>query len=350
MTSGRDRVQALVAAAARIADTGSELGRRARASLAESTGLSRENLEWALTESLETQPTGAELDALYASVVTANAVHVVLPANVFVAAHRAIALALAASSRVYVKPSRREPHFAALLAEAAPGLFELVAEIAPARDDTVWIYGGDQALAAFDGRLGAEVTLNSQGPGFGVALVEASHASVAAAEALARDVAAFDQRGCLSPRVLLVLGNLDETKRFTERVAGALEHVAERIPLGRLDADERAEITRFRDTAAYAGGLYTAGPGFVFLTPGSTATLAPVGRNLCVTSAPSLEAALAPFRPELVTAVGVAGSEALRDALERLLPEARVSELGRMQRPAFDGPADRRGARWVAPS
>ncbi len=343
MSEGILRVRTLVAAAAQLAEPSTELGRRTRALLADSTGLTPEGIDWALRECLETTPSDAELSALAGSVLPVPAVHVILPANVFVAAHRAIALALAASPRVRVRPSRREPHLTRLLAETAPGLFDIVTELAAAPGDDVWAYGGDESLASVRAALPAGVRLHAQGPGFGVAIVDAQHVADGAAEALARDVALFEQRGCLSPRLALVLGEPASTRRFAALFAEAQARLAARIPPGRLDDAERADIVRFRDAGLYAGAAVPAGPGWVFVAGEARPALAPVGRNLHVSPAPSLEGALAALGPANVTSVGIAGPSELFASVRRALPQARVCELGQMQRPAFDGPADRRG-------
>jgi hypothetical protein len=340
--NGRERVEALVAGSRRIADGNGELGRRTRRLIQESTGLSAENVDWALSEALETSPAPAELSSLVASVAPARTASVILPANVFVAAHRAIALALAASPVVRVRPSRREPHFARLLHEAAPGLFELVDELAPENGDHVFAYGGDATLASLRAQLPHGVTLHAHGPGFGVALLDGSQATPDSARSLALDVCAFDQRGCLSPRAAFVLGDASGARRFAELVARALAERAERVPLGRLDDGERADMARFRDVAAYTGALLPAGPGWVAATDGPAALLAPIGRNLAISSASSVESTFAALDRTLVTAVGVAGSPELAALVAESVPGARVSALGRMQRPAFDGPVDRR--------
>jgi len=105
---------------------------------------------------------------------------------------------------------------------------------------------------------------------------------------------------------------------------------------------------RFRDTAIYAGPLLAAGPGSVCVSEGA-ALIAPAGRNLCVVPVQELARVLAQVDASLVTAVGVAGSDALATDIARALPHARLCELGRMQRPAFDGPADRRTAPLMGP-
>jgi hypothetical protein len=336
------RVEALVAGARRIADPTSELGRRARGELAASTGLSVAGVELALTECLETTPSAAEITVLVASVRPARRVHVVLPANVFIAAHRAIALALASSADVRVRPSRREPRFAALLAEAAPGLFTLTHAVTPEPGDELWAYGGDDALAALRAHAPLGVSFHAQGPGFGVALVAATHVTPETARALAADVVPFEQRGCLSPRAALVLGSTADAERFARLVAAALADAAARVPPGRLEDAERADARAFRDAHAYAGTVISAGPGAVAVLDAERLVLAPPGRNLVVTATHAAFAVLAAREAEL-TALGVAAPDALADEIARRFSNARCSLLGRMQRPAFDGPVDRRG-------
>lgn len=347
--NGVERVRTLVAAAARVADGASDFGRRARGRLVESTGLSAENVAWGLEEALETAPSDAEIHALIRSATGPShdatgvrAVHVILPANVFVAAHRAIALALAASARVFVRPSRREPALTELLAEAAPGLFEIVQELAPEPGDHVWAYGGDRSLEAVRASLPGGTRLHAQGPGYGLSVVDASAVNEDAAAALARDVAAFDQRGCLSPRAAVVLGSQADARRFAALLADALATRARAVPRGRLDASELAEIRRFCDAATYAGELLPAGPGGVLVTDGVKLGVAPVGRYVTVSAAAALDVALREVDAALVTAVGVAGPDGFVREIAAALAGARISELGRMQCPRFDGPADRR--------
>lgn len=339
--TARDRVERLLRAARTLADPTTELGRRARAELPETTRLSPEGVELALAECLEIQPTEAELTALAGSVRPAPRTLVLLPANVFVAAHRAIALALAASETVLVRPSRREPLFAELLARAEPGLFELVRELEPRPGDSLWAYGGDETLASVRSRLPGGVELHAQGPGYGVAVVGRESVTEATALALARDLVPFDQRGCLSPRAALVTGSADDARRFAELVAAALAELERAVPLGALDAEERADAARFRDTAAYAGALFPAGSGAVATFSGSGRVLAPSGRNLAVFAVESAHDALTPVAAEL-TALGLVVPSGERERLSRAFPGARTSALGAMQRPPFDGPADRR--------
>lgn len=335
-----ERVRLLVAGARRIADPSSELGRRARAELVRSTGLSPEGVELALTECLETWVTDAEISA-FVQILKTPAAHVSLSANVFVAAHRAVALALASSERVRVRPSRREPAFARLLAEAAPGLFEVVEALSPEPGDAVFAYGTDEALAAVRASLPPDIVFHAHGPGIGVAVVDAEHASRASARALAADIAPFDQRGCLSPRALVFAGTDIEARGYAELVAEELALIAEKIPLGTLAPDEAADVTRFRDTLAYAGAAILAGPGWVGMGARDALAVAPVGRNLCVVPSSDPRETLVSHAAS-IAALGLAVSPELERRLRTELPLARRSDLGFMQRPPFDGPVDRR--------
>src|SRR4051812_49095212 len=87
--------------------------------IADSTGLSTEGVALALARHLELEATDAELSNLVTNAGDVSRVVVVLSANVFVGALRAIALARAASDDVVVRPSRRDPAFARALVLAA---------------------------------------------------------------------------------------------------------------------------------------------------------------------------------------------------------------------------------------
>jgi hypothetical protein len=155
----RARIERLLEAARQIADPEHSLGRKARSVLPDSTRLSCAGVELALARCLEVAPSEAELVRLCGSVSPAPRAHVLLSANVFTAAHRAIAVALAASERVFVRPSRRAPEMARLLAEAAPGLFELVEHLDPKPGDAVFAYGSDLTLATLRAQLPRGISL-----------------------------------------------------------------------------------------------------------------------------------------------------------------------------------------------
>jgi hypothetical protein len=339
VTSTRERVLTLVRAARRLADPGDPLGARARRELPGSTRLSPEGVAYALERCLESEPSEAEIGRLCSAATAAPRAHVLLSANVFVAAHRAVALALAASEHVCVRPSRREPAFVELLAEAAPGSFTIVSELRPEPGDHVFAYGSDETLGALRASLPRGVVLHAHGAGFGIALLGRHELSAE----LALDVAAFDQRGCLSPRLVLVPGEAAKVRETARAIAAALADIERDIPLGELTAAERADVARYRDSMAYAAELLPAGRGFVSAEAGAEMPLIvpPVGRNLHVAAADRLEERLAPMAGH-IAAVGLDAAGDFSPLLAAIVPRARRSALGRMQRPSFDGPVDLR--------
>src|SRR5690606_16063514 len=198
------RVQGFLEAAARLSNPNDPLGRAARARLPESTGLSPAGVAYALEHCLERCPSPAELGRVCSQVSESPRAHVLLSANVFTAPVRAVALALAASERVCVRTSRREPVMTELLLEASGGQFELVSALTPSAGDQLWAYGSDQTLAAVANELPSGVVFHGHGSGFGLAIVDDAGLCdlERAADGLARDCIAFDQRGCLSPRLV----------------------------------------------------------------------------------------------------------------------------------------------------
>jgi len=328
-----------------LANAASEHGRDARARLVESSGLSAEGVDFALQHCLEVAPTEPEISALIRTTPTARVAHVLISANVFVAAHRAIAIALAASAEVRVRPSRREPEMAELLSMGAPGSFKLVEELAPQTGDRLWAYGSDQTMAEVAARLPQGVTLHAHGSGFGVAVLSGAHSDSELADllqGLARDIVLFDQRGCLSPRVVLVDAEPEAALALARALATELAELERRVPRGRLTAAELGEIAKYRDTAHFLGEVLEAGSGLVSLATQTSWLLPPSGRNIHLLTTADPIVAVRPYRA-LITSCAVAGDPELRAALSLALPGARICRFGEMQSPPFDGPVDRRG-------
>ena len=348
-SSGRARVERLLELSrALLGEQRQALSERWHAT----TGLSAEGVAWALDHCLERAPSAAEIAALVATVPSARRAHVILPAQVFVAAQRAIALALASAPQVFVRPSRRDPVLAQALAARGQGLFECVAELSVQPGDHVWAYGADLTLSALRAQLPAGAVLHAHGSGFGVAVVELTQAARLkdAARAIAEDVLCFDQRGCLSPRLVLALGQESQAHSFADTLAAALVEAGRRVPRGALSADERAEESWYRQCLACFAPILDSGHGSVSVralelslaaSQGLAALLLPpAGRHLQIVPVERLDPALRGLERWL-TSVGCATPE-LEARARALLPRARVVPLGRMQSPAFDGPVDLR--------
>src|SRR5207247_8775921 len=102
-------------------------------------------------------------------------------------------------------------------------------------------------LSALAERLGDRLV--AHGPRWSVAVI--GRGARDAAAALALDVALHDQRGCLSPHAVYVAG---EARGFAERLAAALEAVAERLPPGTASIEARAQARFLAAQAEWAAG------------------------------------------------------------------------------------------------
>ena len=253
----------------------------------------------------------------------------------FVAPLRALALAFAASDRVTVRPSRREPVFARALVEALGDPRVTIEPDRVVEAGVIHVYGRDATIASVRRAAGPRVSVTGHGTGMGVALVTGDLAR--AAEALAEDVTAFDQRGCLSPRMAFVVG---DAERFGREVSDALEERARLVPRGALDPSEAEEAARWTSTVAYAGTLHRGASSAVGVV--DARAIPPTGRHLLVRPLAS-PADLASALGEDARLVIAVGTDAPFDVARALAPvHARVSALGAMQSPPLDGPVDAR--------
>jgi hypothetical protein len=275
---------------------------------------------------------------LLASVAPAARVWIVQSANVFVAAHRAIALGLAASADVRVCPSRRDPVLTRALSELEPELFQIVDRIAPAAGDHVFAYGSDETLEELARQLPEGVVWHPHGDGIGVAWVT----RLGEEHALALDVALFDQRGCASPRVVALHPGVP-VESFIEALGTAFTAVARELPRGALSSEERAATSQFRALGAVcADDVHELGGSLIAVQrEPDRILLPPVGRHLVVVGAERALDALVAVAARITT-VGVAGDLDEMKTVRRRFPRARVCSVGRMQRPGFDGPLDLR--------
>jgi hypothetical protein len=341
----------------------------------QSAGLSREMVHWALQSALEPL-SSADLLALEHAlplphpgaqrVQAGQLCAVVLAGNVFTAAARAVALPLLFGLPVLAKASSHDATFAQLLGHA---LLEADAELGQAfqlavfgasaerelhalleRADVVSAYGGDETLRRLRATLPATATFVPHGHGLGAAFVdrgalEDEAAAASSASALAFDVAAYDQRGCLSPLVAWVReGAPIRPERFGELVFEALARLAKTLPRGPLPLEAAAAQLNFRGVTALRGKLLE-GDGFAVCCEGAgPLRVSPGYRNLLLLSiedGAALSERLAPLGVHLKS-LGVAGVTdlpALLAALPaRLAP--RICGLGRMQTPPLHALAD----------
>ncbi len=319
---------------------------RGRASLvdeiARTTGLSPEGVALGFAHHVEISATDDDVRALVERAGDAESVHVVLAANVFVAPLRAIAVAVAASERVVVKPSRRAPTFARALVLALDDSRVVVERDVRFEDvhGEVHVYGRDASIAAVRARVGRDAKVRGHGAGMGVAFVTARAEVDEAARLVADDVVPFDQRGCLSPRVVFVEGESDRARAFSVALDGSLEALAAGVPRGALDDDERAEATRYTETIAYGGDVWRATSHVVGLA--ASVVVPPPGRHVHVVPVSGVDELVERIAPFARYVVAVGSDDPARAAPHAAFARARLSLLGRMQRPPLDGPVDLR--------
>jgi hypothetical protein len=335
------RVRAVVDAARRVTDGRATIA----AHIARATGLSPEGVELAFERHLELEPIETDVAKLVEQSAEAPSVHVILSANVFVGALRALAIARATSVRVTVRPSRRDPVFARALVEALGepqvSLAEALA-VAAIEEGEVHVYGRDETIALVREQVKPGVVVRGHGAGMGVALVSTAAASVPSAEAIAADVVAFDQRGCLSPRVVMVEGAEARALALAKTLSGALDAIGARIPRGALTDDERAQARRYSDSVAFGGEVFVGTQHLVGYLPTSAALLVPpTGRHVHVAQISSVDDARVKLG-DLARHVVAVGTDDLARFAPAVPPHARTSLLGAMQRPPLDGPVDRR--------
>lgn len=290
----------------------------------------------------------------------------VLPGNVPALAAIATCLTLAVKAAALVKPGAEErwfaPLFAASLAEVdvdlagcvavrywPGGASEIEDEIFAAAD-LVEVSGGDDAVAAIRARVRGRFVGHGSRLSFAAIGREilADAASLAgAAVAIAEDIAMWNQRGCLSPQVVLVeTSSAEGIDSAVEALATALDEVAHRWPLGMPSLEERAALLRFRQAAEWGvagepGARLVSGAGGAWtILVERAAQLRPTCLWRTVRLQPAADLAellpvLAPMRPWL-EGVGLAVAPARFETLAPILRAAgvrRVCRTGLMQRP-----------------
>jgi hypothetical protein len=339
IASGRERVAALLRAAARLRDPDDALGQEARRNLPAATGLSAENVDRALRHHLESEAKESLFSYALPDDARAARAHLVLSANVFVGVLRALCLAALRGDTVIVLPSRREPLSVALLRRAGSNLsfVQIASTLETSARDEVHVYGRDETIATIAATLPAGAWLWGHGAGLG--LVAARDGRNIDVEALADDVVVFDQRGCLSPRVVVVR---EGGEALGERLAHALAARRRSLPLGAISDEERAAAARYVATQNAVGQIYGELGALVGVVIEPRALLAPaVPRLVHVIETTVPAALLVPLEPAITC---VAGDD---EAVTALFPRSRRSVVGQMQRPPLDGPVDLRVPRPV---
>ena len=286
----------------------------------------------------------------------------VLAANVPGVAVTAIIRGLLARSGVLCKASRDEPFlpalFARLLAEEDAALgctvavswwpFEVETSEWSAwseRADLLVAYGGEEAVAGMRSGLPPGKELLVYGPRVGVGAVLGGSDHGQAAERLARDVCAYEQQGCVSPRLVFVVDG--DVRAFGERLAESLdEHTRHHAPPKLSDA-AAASIRALRAGREFEetpdSGLLTSEPDLrwtVLIDSEPTIEATNLPRVVQLSAAPSVGDLLTALEPLSghIQAVGYAGTDGVEELAEgaALLGVSRVAPFGRIAWPPVD--------------
>ena len=287
----------------------------------------------------------------------------VLAGNVPGVAITATIRALLVRSGVLCKLPEAEPGllplFARLLAAEDPLLGDCVAATwwpgasfpAAWREWARWagkavVYGGDMTVEAIRGSVPADTDIVSYGPKTGIAVVLADSPPSAAA-ALVRDVCAYDQQGCVSPRLVYVVG--DSTRSFVEHLATSLEeHTSRHPPPSPTTAEAvaiRAARTAFEFSGFEDGRSAVESPGdslawTILSSEDPAARAESLPRVVWVHHVPDLETLEEVLRPleGRIQTLGYCGTEGLKKltGLGARLSVSRIAPFGSMSWPPAD--------------
>lgn len=363
-------VTALARAARTLLDPSSPLGKQARASLPARTELSPEMIEWALTTTLETVTEDALAACLTAhrralgghEHVPARLHAVVLSSNLFTACVKPIVWSLLLRAPIALKVSLRDEGFAelfalaVLLADEAVGEAILCARFGRDEEeltrrlfsgaDAVSIYGSDATVTAVRALAPADAEVIPHGHGLGAIFV--GRAALGAdvdlsplLRGIALDVAAYDQRGCLSPQLVLVeRGGAVTPRELARRLSiEGLAGLATRLPRGALPVERSTVQVQWRRASEALGELFEGDGWAVAFDDEGPIRPCPGARNVAVHAVRDAEHAAELLRPLGVHLKCLASTEPLPLPLP-LSP--RRCAPGAMQRPTLLDPHDGR--------
>jgi len=216
-------------------------------------------------------------------------------------------------------------------------------ELALQQAERVVVYGGFEAIARIRARTPAATPLVayhhriSMG-GVARELLQDGDSARRTAGEVARAIALFDRRGCVSPQLLWVEeGGVHSPSSFAELLAAELERQEEELPSGTLDPVTAAELAHERGAAELrsAGGSgerVFAGEGgrwTLFYEPGEGSPMLCGGRTVKVRPVEALEeipGSLGPYRGVLQS-FALSAPEGRRDALSEGLALAGFSRI-----------------------
>lgn len=338
-------IEEIVGAVLRVAASGASVFPR--------TGLSPEGARWALDTTLSELSREAleralgELRVAGGEPVTRHGL--VLAGNVFTACMRPIVWSLLARVPVTVKVASNDAGLAELFAEAlatdavtitrfSRAVPERYDELA-ASVDVVSVHGSDATIDTLRARTPEGTRFVGHGHGLGLAVIARDAVfDETLGDALALDVAAYDQHGCLSPAAVLVEeGGAVAPRDVAATLDRALARLERAMPRGALTPELAAAQMQWRGVAAALHELREHDTHAVSFEGDAAIRPAPGHRNIAVHSVADLR--------QLPARVALYGEHlkslgALGDVLVPATVAPIVSPLGHMQRPRLSSLTD----------
>ncbi|MCH9650512.1 MAG: hypothetical protein K0U98_19920 [Deltaproteobacteria bacterium] len=275
---------------------------------------------------------------------------VILAGNLPALAVQPLLPALATGRPILLKSSSSEPFFAAAFAAALasrepllghamaamtwPGGQSSLEEVALEGCGKVIAYGEADTMA--DLRRRSKAPLVCLGPRLSIAVLGPGSDPKRVAPGLARDIALFDQRGCLSIQAIFTTGSATE---LAENLAKSLGEAARSWPPGAVSLTESASVRQVRTEAQMRGLIcyhLDSREGSVIIEPEASLLPSPGLRTVRVyplADLADLPSLLSPWRDRLQ---GVALSGEVSDGLKTTLTKLGVSHFaapGKLQQP-----------------
>lgn len=258
------------------------------------------------------------LDGMSRRHISPQLVGAILAGNVPPPSLQALMAGLLVRSPVFLKASRRAPWFPAILVAS---LQAHVPELGACVECGVWegeatqttillrsaeavlAYGNDSTIRQLKAQCPLHTRLLGHGHRVSVAylaresLLDNSLALMG--QALARDIALYDQQGCLSPHVIVVeeSGEVSVPALCEHLASVAMPEVARRWPLGQLSLGQASAQVQFKGVVSFTGELWDGEGGAVCLTEAEHFEPSCLGRVVLVKAVSGLPDALRYLEP-----------------------------------------------------
>ena len=215
-----------------------------------------------------------------------------------------------------------------------------------ARAGQVVVYGGDDTIESLRARTPATTRLIEHPNRLGVAIVDPRAAPDADGHA-ARAVALFDQKGCVSTHLILLLGDPEHAARWCGRLAASLEALSGTLPPATASPGELSARHQLRGRLAIrradSGDIrsWSCPAGTWTVVLGRPDSFEPVGgRTAWVVPVPDLSGCMEILTPlsRVLQSVGVAGLGARRREFGEALGAAGATRIVPLDQVPFPDP------------